>query len=155
VRDQQRLFDATPYVGPKVTPAYQAKWRRKNPEKVKAYEDKRRGLRRAYNREWTRNNPEKRFASDLRRRLKKYGLTIDQFKDLVAKQQGLCAICKRPPDARKTTGGRRYWRLDVDHSHLTGKVRALLCCSCNGLLGYARDSIEVLSLAIDYLRAHE
>lgn len=151
---QQRLFDAKPYVGPKATPQYQAEWRRKNPERVKAYEDKRREARREYNRQWNKKNPHKRSVLDRRSVLKAYGLTEETYAAMVAKQDGKCAICRRPPNARKTSSGHRYFRLSVDHCHQTEKVRELLCDGCNGLLGYARDNPEVLQAAIDYLRRH-
>jgi len=152
---QVRLFDAKPYVGPKTTPAYQKEWRLKNPERVKQYEDARRGKRRKYKNEWAKRNPARIAASEMRRVLKRYGLTVDGYNQLVTGQKGLCAVCQRPPDVRRSPKGKPYWRLVVDHCHATGKVRALLCSSCNGLLGLARDSINVLEQAIEYIRRHQ
>lgn len=151
---QRRLFDAKPYVGPKATPQYQAEWRRKNPERVKAYEDKRREQRRKYNKNWNQKNPEKRAAIDRRRVLKRYGLTEQSYLAMVADQEGLCAICRCPPTPRRTTKGRKFFRLAVDHCHRTNKIRALLCDGCNGILGYARDQVDVLRAAIAYLQRH-
>lgn len=58
-------------------------------------------------------------------------------------QNGCCAICKRaaPPDRD----------LSIDHDHTTGKIRGLLCILCNSLIGFARESPEVLTTAITYL----
>lgn len=75
----------------------------------------------------------------------RYGLTIEQFDEMVEKQGGLCAICSSPPKGR-------WKRLHVDHDHVTGKVRGLLCHACNILLGHARDSGDILQKAAAYLR---
>jgi hypothetical protein len=72
----------------------------------------------------------------------KYGITLEQYNSLLTKQNGVCAICGNPP---------REKLLDTDHDHDTGKIRGLLCWRCNGLLGRARDSIEILESAIEYL----
>jgi hypothetical protein len=64
---------------------------------------------------------------------------------LLKKQKGRCAICRR--DLRKLPSGQHH----VDHLHETGFVRGLLCKPCNNMLGNARDSVEVLREAADYL----
>lgn len=43
-------------------------------------------------------------------------------------------------------------KLVVDHCHVTGKVRGLLCHNCNRALGLLKDSVDNLSKAIDYLK---
>lgn len=73
----------------------------------------------------------------LRRR---YGIGDADFQRMLAEQGGVCAICKDP--------GPRH----VDHDHITGKVRGILCFNCNGGLGYYRDNVEYLGEAIRYLR---
>ncbi len=61
-------------------------------------------------------------------RLRKFGITEEDFSQLMKRQKGVCAICKAFP------GGR--WKiLAVDHDHKTGKVRGLLCMTCNTMLG--------------------
>ena len=60
----------------------------------------------------------------LRRR---YGLTIEDFDQMLAAQGGVCAICE---EARL---GRGSWH--VDHDHWTGRIRGILCPSCNTWLG--------------------
>lgn len=74
-----------------------------------------------------------------------YGLTLEAYAAMSAAQNGLCAICRNPPGKQ---------RFHVDHDHATGKVRALLCYSCNVMLGYARDRIDTLKAAIAYLELH-
>lgn len=70
----------------------------------------------------------------------KYGLTPEQHKSLIAKQDGHCAICKKKFDT-----------LCIDHSHETGEVRGLLCGNCNKGIGFLQDNIELLQNAISYL----
>lgn len=89
-----------------------------------------------------------RYARDPfhhRRRMLKhnYGLSVDDYFDMLERQQGKCGICK----------GRSNGRGDfhVDHCHDTGKVRGLLCAKCNLLLGHADDNTKLLRAAIYYL----
>lgn len=81
----------------------------------------------------------------------KYGLTLDQYKGMVAAQDGKCAICDRLPG-----GKRKNDRvLHVDHDHVTGKIRALLCYRCNLHIGAMEDSPTLLRKAADYLDKHQ
>lgn len=74
----------------------------------------------------------------------RYGLTGIAYAQKVSNQDGRCLICRLQSE-----------RLVVDHNHTTGQVRGLLCVSCNGLLGMANDSQNVLLAAVEYLRAFE
>ena len=75
-----------------------------------------------------------------------YGISLDEYHELVKQQNGVCAICKSPPPE-----GRKK-RLSIDHCHDTGVVRGLLCDNCNRSLGLLKDSIDVLENAIQYLK---
>jgi hypothetical protein len=77
-----------------------------------------------------------------KQKCKKYGISAQDYDILFEKQDGRCAICRKKTDKR----------LSIDHDHNTGKVRALLCNSCNLMLGFARDNKTILRLAIDYLK---
>lgn len=55
-----------------------------------------------------------------------YGITSEQYDQMLSLQCGVCKICSKPPS--------RY-RLAIDHCHKTGKIRGLLCAHCNGVLG--------------------
>lgn len=158
--------------------AYAKQWRARNPDKVqranKAYRaanatelskvrreryaaDKE--VARAAARRYQAMHPErvktraaKRKAEDpqtyrdVQRRasLKKlYGLTESAYDDLLRAQAGVCAIC------RTVCGTGR--RLAVDHCHVTGRVRGLLCSNCNQALGKMRDDVELLQRAVHYL----
>lgn len=74
-----------------------------------------------------------------------FGITIDEYDAILAKQGGGCAICN------SKEGDRRGWRLHVDHCHRTGKVRGLLCSACNIGLGKFKDNADRLARAIEYL----
>jgi hypothetical protein len=78
-----------------------------------------------------------------RSRLKLYGITPQDFRRMLAKQGGVCAICKGP----EPTG----MALAVDHDHVTGRVRGLLCSNCNKGLGCFKDSPCALRTAALYL----
>lgn len=85
--------------------------------------------------------------------IRQYGLSSADYAAMVADQGGACAVCgdtEMPIDPR--TGDR--YNLAVDHDHATGKVRALLCPSCNNGLGCFRDDLRRLQEAASYLRKH-
>jgi len=77
--------------------------------------------------------------SHMRRR---YGIDVDGYERMLDRQQGTCAVCRN-----KCTRD----NLAIDHDHQTGAVRGLLCWRCNGALGKARDSVELLTKLIAYL----
>ena len=78
--------------------------------------------------------------------LAKYGITVEEYEELSKKQGHVCSICGCSQLPSKVCK-----RLVVDHCHQTGEVRGLLCSHCNFLLGHARDNIDILSKAIEYL----
>lgn len=78
--------------------------------------------------------------------LSKYRLTWDMYLQILDSQGGKCPICAVPLDSKDAR------RAVVDHCHSTGKVRGVLCSSCNTSLGKFRDSVEILERAIQYLK---
>jgi len=80
-----------------------------------------------------------------------YGITLDNYNEMVEEQNGVCAICGQPETAFEKRFN-RVRKLSVDHSHETGKVRGLLCGNCNKALGGFKDNINILQKAIDYLK---
>lgn len=110
-------------------------WRKKNPAHVKD------SFRR-----WRNGNPERNKARARVQQLKKYGLTLADYDAMLAAQGHCCAICKvdKPGWLKRVN-----WC--VDHCHTTGKVRGLLCCSCNAAIGHAKDSPSILRQAAAYL----
>jgi hypothetical protein len=92
-----------------------------------------------------KENPEKYKVMDFRNDLKKYGLTKEDYNRMFESQGGKCGCCNA-----SHTEFRRG--LHVDHDHVTGQVRGLLCTRCNPGLGYFENSVEKLEMAIAYLR---
>ena len=109
--------------------------------------DPARALRRQ--KRWRERNPEKERARQLRCDLKRaYGLTVDQYNRMLAEQGGVCALCRAPETTpRKGT----VMRLAVDHDHVTGIIRGLLCNRCNRVIGMFKDSTDLAGAAVIYL----
>jgi hypothetical protein len=76
---------------------------------------------------------------------KNYGITLEQYNDMLVKQNNCCACCKQPTEASGRNG------LHVDHSHTTKEVRGLLCSQCNTGIGKFREDVNTLQNAINYL----
>jgi hypothetical protein len=137
------------------------KWREENAEYLLEYnrkyaEDRRKadpiGARKKL-RDWELANPEKRIYSSLRSKVKKFGISVEDYFDMRNAQNNLCAICLQPETI--AVPRRSYTKsLAVDHNHDTGKVRGLLCNGCNAGIGYFRDNPESLCRAAEYLTAH-
>jgi len=97
-------------------------------------------------REWARRNREKKGrAWELK---KDFGITIQDYNFMFDKQNGCCAIC----DTHQSELSRR---LCVDHCHDTGRVRGLLCNTCNRALGLFKDDSAILLKANRYLKMTE
>lgn len=79
----------------------------------------------------------------------KYGLTKEQYLELLSQQNGVCAICKKPE--KRTTKSGELMKLHVDHCHNTKQIRGLLCHSCNTAIGHFEDNIDALKAAVEYL----
>ena len=107
-----------------------------------------RGCMAAYHREHRRRNPRQAWLRRMRYRCKAdYGITFEEYQRLAALQGGKCKICGASESGRKIGAD-----LFVDHCHLTGQVRGLLCHHCNLILAHARDTEEILRKAITYLQ---
>ena len=91
------------------------------------------------------SHPDARRDYSLR---KNYGIDTQEYNRILEKQGGLCAIC-----STDQPGGRKNKYFAVDHCHRTGKVRGLLCMSCNIMLGQADDNTTTLQNAINYLES--
>jgi len=106
-----------------------------------AYSKKRRELNYAVVRATERNSQRKN------RLLSVYGITAQDYQDMLHNQDYSCNICCTHVSELKRA-------LSVDHDHATGKVRGLLCSKCNVGLGHFNDSLELLSSAYNYLEKH-
>lgn len=100
-------------------------------------------------------NPDRVKLYNKKAKLKKlFGLSYDEYLSMKETQKNLCLICKMPEsDIDKRTMLPR--ELAVDHCHTTGKVRGLLCKTCNLGLGYFNDNPKFLEIALNYLRLHK
>lgn len=106
--------------------------------------------RKQYQDWYARNKESKKRYDRLWGIYTRYGMTEDDYIQMLLQQKGLCAICGQPEIAiDKRTGLAR--QLSVDHCHTTGKVRGLLCNHCNHGIGKFKDSQVLLQKAIDYL----
>lgn len=93
-----------------------------------------------------RLNRAKNYGSGRAYRLKyRHGITIEQYEQMLEAQDHKCAICLRYPKNNL----KNPWH--VDHDHATGKVRGILCHSCNTALGNFNDDPEILEKALEYL----
>jgi hypothetical protein len=90
-------------------------------------------------------NRQSRLAKLLKQQ---YGMTVAEYTAMLQSQGGVCGICRCLPEQ---TGLRR---LVVDHDHATGRVRGLICQSCNLGLGRFKDDPSILVSAIKYLGRH-
>lgn len=96
--------------------------------------------------EWKQRNPVRSARLKRDHHLRKYfGITVDEAEQLLHAQGGVCAICKL------VITDRRGYSPHVDHDHVTGNVRGILCFNCNNGLGAFKDDIERLRSAIGYL----
>jgi hypothetical protein len=138
---------------------YTKKWRRENREKA---------IRSTV--AWRARNPEKaviaakkshatarkRYHSDASYRLSyafkgllaRHGITQKAYEEKIAQQGHRCAIC------RNASSGTKRLLFCVDHDHDTGKIRGLLCITCNTGIGALKDDPRVLEAAIRYLKEH-
>ena len=90
--------------------------------------------------------------------LNSYGLSLEDYVLMLESQNGQCLICHTTDPSkggRKTGRGGGMKHFCVDHDHKTGKVRGLLCYSCNRIIGMIEEKPEWCNKAIDYLRKHE
>lgn len=104
---------------------------------------------REYTREYRLKNPRKmeQYDRDYQRQVK-FNLEPGEYDLILDAQNYECAICKIDIDDVPK-------EFAVDHNHLTGKVRGLLCGHCNLGLGHFKDNIVSLQSAIEYLKRGE
>ena len=96
------------------------------------------------------NNDRKALYKNNKRRFKGYdlkkiyGITIEDYDNLLLKQNNCCAICKQHKSIFTKA-------LAVDHCHVSGKIRGLLCTNCNRAIGNLKDSIDNIKNALMYM----
>ena len=143
-------------------------WQKANPEKVAGYKarwyaENAEELRRRAKEYRDRLTPEERYRrrkeseernaeayKERRRRghLRRYGITVEDYEEMLEAQGGVCAICAKHEWA-KSKG--KVVRLSVDHNHTTGAVRSLICRRCNVAVGVMENDGDYL---VDRVRAY-
>lgn len=101
----------------------------------------RKANQKAYELKFAKENPDTILRKELRRH---YGLTLEDYREMLKNQNNACKICQAPPKEKR--------RLCVDHCHKTGKVRGLLCDKCNKAIGLLNDDIKLFENVIEHLR---
>lgn len=105
-------------------------------------------------RSYYKHREQSRVRSRAKTLLKEYGITVPQYEAMVAAQDGRCAICRK----LETVTDPRYGQirlLAVDHCHITGGVRGLLCSRCNMALGMFGDDLDRIMAVAAYLKLYE
>lgn len=122
--------------------AKQSEWRKEqwanNPEyreKIKAQLKKARD-----------NNPEFRKNARKSNLKRQYGMTPEEYDQMLEEQDGRCKICGTHQSELKR-------RLAIDHCHKSGKIRGLLCADCNTGIGHLKDDPKILEKAKQYLES--
>ena len=92
----------------------------------------------------------RRLEQFLRMRTKRYGITPNVFRKMLADQRGQCAICL----TALGEFARSENLMQIDHDHVSGRVRGLLCRRCNLGLAVFKDDAERLESAAIYIRTH-
>jgi hypothetical protein len=154
----------------KRNPEAYAEEKRKQNEKRKENIDEHNARKRMLLAEHKKNNPElwkkrqkqlynerkARFGGDysLFKQCGTRGITPEIYYEMIESQENKCGLCNKE-ETCKDPKHDRVRRLSIDHCHKTGKVRALLCHSCNTGIGKFKDDINLLNLAIAYLRTYK
>lgn len=81
---------------------------------------------------------------------RKFGISLEQYDQMLAEQDGKCAVC-----GTTDPGGNGGSNFHVDHCHITGKIRKLLCRDCNSCLGQAGDDPVLLRKLAGYVEEHQ
>lgn len=103
---------------------------------LKDVDSEREKMRQSY----ARNSEVRKFRSEEWRLRRAYGMTMQDRDSMSMQQSGKCAICGNAPQ-----------RLHIDHCHTSGRVRGLLCGSCNRAVGLLKDCPDNFLRAIAYL----
>lgn len=90
------------------------------------------------------SDPDQREKAKYRQIKNNYGLTKEQYLQMLVTQHNQCKICEAKLLNDKNT--------HIDHCHKTGKIRGVLCKSCNHLLGNLKDDLTLINKIIQYLK---
>lgn len=99
----------------------------------------------ASNKKSRSKNPQSVQRSLRKAKLKRFGLSEEDYTKMLVSQNGVCAVCKQPG----------FKRLAVDHCHKTGKIRGLLCSSCNSAEGLLKSDSTIIRALADYVEYND
>jgi len=102
--------------------------------------------REQFNKRCRESGQHKKQSKKDQRLIYKYGITAQDYEDMLKNQGGVCAICQE----FKLYG--KQQRMHVDHCHETNKVRGILCQGCNLAIGKFKDNVERMERAINYIK---
>lgn len=122
---------------------YQKKWRDENPDRVKELNKRKKIKRDIYYKD-----PDRKLKYRRKYIEKTFNIEYSIYEKLENDQNNLCAICNLPEKSIRN----KY--LSIDHDHKTGKIRGLLCSTCNTSLGQFYDSPIIVNNALQYLLKH-
>ena len=88
-------------------------------------------------------NRNKTYAEQRISRIRMYGIDVEDYERMLEEQNGGCYICGKKPEGTRA--------LDIDHDHVTGKVRGLLCSNHNRALGLLNDDVLLMLKSVEYL----
>lgn len=121
-----------PYADPDKEKEYHDNYREDNRQKAKEYARRYNHSDKARNKAYLRN----------------YNITLEDYNRMLEEQGNVCKICLQPEQMLHKGNPKR---LCVDHDHITGRVRGLLCQRCNTTLGRYEDNPELMKNLISYL----
>lgn len=107
------------------------------------------GCKSQYWKDRRRDNPLWAKLRDAEGNANRTGVSLAERKRMYEEQGGRCAICEHP--GLMFGQGTKRETLPLDHDHLTGEIRGLLCIKCNRGLGLFNDDPELLREAASYL----
>src|SRR6267154_2260894 len=108
---------------------------------MKAYHQKNQRYYTDWQIAWNKAHP---YSVQNSRLKSKYGITLEQYQNLLKEQKFSCAICNKTPKQEGKS-------LAVDHCHKTNKVRGLLCLDCNTAIGRFKEDRRLFEKAMVYL----
>jgi hypothetical protein len=114
-------------------------------KKHSQYQKQNRAASSASNRRHYKRNPKSHQAYGLKKR---FGLSLEQYDQMLKDQDLKCAICNKHQEILTR-------RMAVDHCHKTGRLRALLCNSCNRGIGLFADDANLVEKAASYLKTYD
>jgi hypothetical protein len=112
-------------------------------DRARIWDSTNKDRKKEHSRNWESRNPRSRASAKFKNRC---GITIESYEEMLSKQNGECAICKKA--GKENLKGKLF----VDHCHSTLIVRGLLCHDCNDGLGRFKDNTFLLNKAIQYLQ---